>query len=109
MWGWVQMFGRITTGAYLPLPEVSLECQDLIARMLQPVATSRATAAEVMRHPWFATGYAAASPSSPLRPRPRPGCCPCVCPCASSNSLTRCSLSSSESLPRTDFTNPMEE
>jgi len=51
-----KMFGRITTGAYLPLPEVSLECQDLIARMLQPVATSRATAAEVMRHPWFATG-----------------------------------------------------
>ncbi len=52
------MFGRITTGAYLPVPEVSLECQDLIARMLQPVATSRATAAEVMRHPWFVSGSA---------------------------------------------------
>lgn len=51
-----KMFARITAGDYMPLPEVSWEAQDLIARMLQPNPDLRATTADVMRHPWFAAG-----------------------------------------------------
>lgn len=36
--------------------QVSPVCADLIARMLVPQPQHRATAAEVMRHPWFRAG-----------------------------------------------------
>ena len=36
--------------------QVSPVCADLIARMLVPQPQHRATAAEVMRHPWFCAG-----------------------------------------------------
>jgi serine/threonine protein kinase len=36
--------------------QVSMGCRDLIARMLVPQPQNRATAAEVMRHPWFRFG-----------------------------------------------------
>lgn len=47
--GWQEAEGA------LPL-QVSPVCADLIARMLVPQPQQRATAAEVMRHPWFRTG-----------------------------------------------------
>jgi serine/threonine protein kinase len=37
--------------------QVSAGCRDLIARMLVPEPQHRATAAEVMRHPWFRFGW----------------------------------------------------
>mmetsp|Transcript_33534 Transcript_33534/g.74200 ORF Transcript_33534/g.74200 Transcript_33534/m.74200 type:complete len:874 (-) Transcript_33534:546-3167(-) len=47
------LFKAISRGVYDPLPvHLSLECKDLVRRMLVVDPTTRCTMEEIMRHPW---------------------------------------------------------
>ncbi len=47
--------GRYVRDVGLPL-QVSAQCWDLLARMLQPVPAQRACIAQVLTHPWVTDG-----------------------------------------------------
>lgn len=44
---------RTLANDYIPLKNVSQECNELIKNMLEPDPVKRVTVQEVMQHPWF--------------------------------------------------------
>jgi len=48
-----RQFTRILQGDYIQLSSNSLDCQDLMSRLLHPDPLRRITMAGVMNHPWF--------------------------------------------------------
>ena len=44
---------RTLANDYIPLKNVSQECNELVKKMLEPDPLKRMTVQEVMQHPWF--------------------------------------------------------
>lgn len=64
-------------GSVRTLRHVSLEANDLIRRLMDPVSSSRPTAAKALKHPWFAgfdwKAFARRSMNAPFVPKETPG------------------------------------
>ena len=47
-----RMFIRIINADFAPVPWLSPECRDLVARLLNPDPKARMTVTDALRHPW---------------------------------------------------------
>ena len=50
-----RMFIRIINADFAPVPWLTSECRDLMARLLNPDPKARMTVTDALRHPWVRT------------------------------------------------------